>query len=684
MHSIEEKAIQTYQKNLNYFFQNHQNIYKKVNVLSLAIESGQYQERYSLEYINGYFDIKELSNNHYIYGENSNEISKKVAQKVTFKKNDNVIESFYNISLTKEKAEYYHNTVGVLSGALYASASLIHYTTNIAPKNKSTFKNIEKYIYFGVGLAQHLKLIQQKLHSSKILIVEKDIEIFRLSMFVTDYEEIFKNVQIFYSLSENEFEFKQTFNRFFLAGYNHNHYLKYTIFSDSYLQYIKQIQNFIVTNDALAYPYSMLLINLLKTPEYLVERYKYLNINKSYTNNIFSQKPVMLVAAGPSLKHNIKWLQENQNKFTLVSVLAAIPTLNKHNIKPDMIVNIDSNQIIMKFFKDIDRDKYLKDVKFIFSSMVNKKVSNVVSKEEQYIFEATTNYKINFGKFVAPSVGETTYGLLLTFGAREIYLLGLDLALDPETKQKYANNEYEPSNLKIDESQENIYNTQLSTTLTNVKGNFIEQVPSIPLFINSIFAFAEITKQKKKKQQKVYNLSNGAFLEDTIPLKTDQINLEKFEELDKNTTYFKSMLGDFLNSISEDLPSTDDIENFSVQINEAIRLYETIKIYKERKKFSNSKEYMLHLAKLINELIAVDKDIKRDINIVMHYYIQLITPYIFDFFNTKEVKNHKKHIKQIHKILTSQLEKMLVSYIDTLKIYKLFAEKEVKKVQLTQ
>jgi hypothetical protein len=673
MQSIEEQAIETYKENLNYFFQKHPNTYKILNTLNVAIESGQYKERYALEYIDGYFDIKEINSGHFLYNSNSTALSKEVAKKVNLKKTDNVIETFYTVPLTKQRAQEIHDTKGVISDALYATSNIIYYTRNMLPKETSTFKRVEKYIYFGVGLGIHLKLIQNKLHSSKVFVIEDDVELFRLSLFTTNYKEVFKDTKVFFSIAEDVSAFKLSYNKFSSSGYNHNHYIKYTIFSDSYIDKIKNIQDIIVTSNTLSYPYSAQLMSLIKTPEYLVEGYRYLNIEKKHTNNLLTHKPVMLVAAGPSLRKNISWLKQNQDKFIIVSVLAAAQLLNEYEIKPDIVVNIDAHQIILKFFKGIDTEKFFKDTKFLFSSMVNKKVSDKIAKENQYIFEVTTNYKVDFGRIATPSVGENTYGLLLSFGAKDIYLLGLDLALDPQTKQKYANQEHEISLNK----ETDILNTQIGSTITNVKGNFLDSVPSISLFTSSIYAFTELSKYRKREFQNVYNLNNGAFLYGAEPLKVEDIELSKLSDLDKNSKGFRDDLKQFLDSVSEVSPNKKDLINLSQQIQEAIRLYTITQTYKERKSFNSSDSYLLHFSKFINELLALKTDDKLDINIIMYEYLQYITPYIFDFFNTNELKNHKKHTKYINKVFISQVEKMLVTYIETLKIYKLFGEKNV-------
>lgn len=679
MNSVEDLALQTYHKNIDYFSSQHPEVYKKLNILNLAIESGQYVERYALDYKDGYFDIQELKSGQYLYASDSGEISKQVAKQVNFSKAQNVIETFYNRNLTKQDAQKYNDILGSISDPLYATSNIIYYTSKTLPKASSSFKRIEKYIYFGVGIGEHLKLIQEKIHSSKVMIVEDDIELFRLSLFCTDYEKVFVSSKVFYSVAEDSIGFKKVYGSFALAGYNHNHYLKYTIFSDNYIGKIKQIQDIVVGSSILSHPYSMQLMNYLKTPEYLVECYKYLDISQIHESNIFSQKPVILVAAGPSLAKHIEWLKQNKDRFTLVAVLASIQTLTANDIKPDIVINIDAHQVILKFFKGVDFKKYLSDTKFIFSSLVNKKVSNIIPKENLYMFESLTNYKVGFGSLSGSSVGETSYSMLLTLGVKELYLLGLDLALNPDTMQHYANDEYNTTKLQADKPKEDIFNTQLGKTITYVKGNFLDEVPSLPLFVESIFAFSHITEHKKEESVEVYNLNNGAYLDGASPLEVEAMKLENLPCLDKQSLSYKNSIESFLSSISQDLPSKQDVQNLQDSVEEAVRLYDILKLYHEKKSFSNTQQYMLHFSKLINELIGLNKETRYDINAIMHAYIQYISPYIFDFLNTKELKNPKKHIKYINNTFVKQVGKMIRVYVDTMKIYKVFAEDKHKK-----
>jgi hypothetical protein len=64
-----------------------------------------------------------------------------------------------------------------------------------------------------------------------------------------------------------------------------------------------------------------------------------------------------------------------------------------------------------------------------------------------------------------------------------------------------------------------------------------------------------------------------------------------------------------------------------------------------------------------------------DINRVFSAYLQYIASYIFDIFNTKQLKNQKRHVKKINEIYIRQLLKILNLYLTTMNVYKEWAEK---------
>jgi len=666
--SIQQQAIHTFKENLSYLREMHPNVFKKVDILNHAIENGSYKEKYSLEYKNGYFDVLDLQTNHYLYNQSSIEHAKTLTKQVNFKKSSSVIESFYKQHLTQEDVDRYDSKPPKLD-PLFAAAKIIYYANNVSSEDDE-MKYIQKYIFCGVGLGLHIPLIQNKTKSQQLFIMEDNLELFRLSLFTTDYKALSTKAKLYFSIMDDEADFKNSIEYFYVLGFNNNHYLKYSLFSQSDLPKIKKVQRFIVSNVFLSYPYSDTLRSHLKSPEYLVEGYPFIDFSTIHKNSLFSNKPLLFLAAGPSLDSNSKWLQENKDKFYIVCVLAAVKTLFKLDIKPDIVVHIDDKAISVNFLDGVDKKSFLNKTVFIFSSTVSRNVIESFDKENIFFFDKSASYKIDFGFFYSVSVGETGYAISLLLGAKELYLLGLDLALDPQTKRSHA--EGHMSSSVIDQKETENY-LHLHTSMLEVKGNFLKVVPTTTTLSLSITYFNDFSDRYLINNQKVYNLGNGAYLKGATPLKTEDVATARFSTLARQEKF--EAIKVFLREISQCGANEKDIKSLEEQLQEALRVKMHVLKFKKTAPTSNYESYMKTFYILTTEMINEKSTKKYAVNTIFYSYLPIISGYIFNIFNTKNLKNSKRHLKKIHDIFSEQVIKILDLYIDTMSVYKKWIEK---------
>jgi len=676
LQNIEQNVVKTFQDNLEYFSKEHPEVYKKILILNQAISDGSYTEKYSLEYKDTYFDAVELETQQYLYNQDSNLHAKKLAKDINFKKSEGVLESFYKQNVTDTQVAYYDTKVPI-DGPVWAAAKIINYVNSLK-SNNDEMKSIDKFIFSGVGLGIHLLTIQQKINASVLFIIEDNLELFRLSLFVIPYNILANTATLFLSIMEDKEEFSDSLGLFYLKAYNYNHYIKYSVFSSSNIKHIKDIQSFIVSSQFLSFPYSSELKELLKAPEYLIQSYPFLNLSKVHNNKFINNKPVLLLAAGPSLDNNLQWLKENYHKFVIIAILATTNTLYKAGIKPDIIVHIDAGLHNWKsFIKDIEVQDFFKDTLVLLSSVITRELIDKFDKKNVYCFESASDYKKDFDTITSPSIGETTYALSLVLGAKELYLLGLDLALDPKTNLTHSKEHISSKEIKQSTTAEESQYVGLTDTAIKIKGNFLESILTLPLFQTSIAGFNRFSKRYLTEEQKVYNLNNGAYLEGTIPLHVEQISTKKFKTLDKQDKF--NELKSFLNTISEDTLNTKDIDNLNKQLNEALRLYNYLEEFDNNVNTSNYSIYMKSFYTLSSEFINLNQEEKLNINTVFHSYLMYVTGYIFDIFNTKDLKNTKRHLKKVNKIFVEQSKKILDLYITTMEVYVEFAEAQNKK-----
>ncbi len=235
MQDIEQKAIETYTKNLSYLSKEHPDLHRKIELLSLALQNGQYKEKYAIEYKEeGYFDLLELSTGKWLYGSHSGKLAKKAALGVNYNKTDGVIETFYNFKFDESAVNTAKNTDPTIS-SFATTAPVISYIDGIIDKKNTTMRKIYKFIFFGTGLGLHIDEIDRKIDASIYLIVEDNLEIFRASLFVTDYSRIGKKSKIHFSIMDNDYSFKEKFNKFFHDAFIRNNYLKYFLFQEACL-----------------------------------------------------------------------------------------------------------------------------------------------------------------------------------------------------------------------------------------------------------------------------------------------------------------------------------------------------------------------------------------------------------------------------------------------------------------
>lgn len=667
MVNIEQNALTTFQKNLAYLQTHHKAIFDKIFLLNTLIEEGAYIEKYALEYkTEGYFDVCELSSNQYLYNENSLKSAQRIIDTYDLKRTGGVFKAQKYCYATDEQADRIDKSELSFHNALWATIKIINYTKKYVHDN-TYMKRSNKIIFLGIGLGLYIQGIVKKLNPKVIFIKETNLELFRLSLFVTDYEEALKESIVYFSLTDDVLQERESFIEFLNTGNNYNLNIKHIPFKLNYQNELQRLQSHVLSQSYINYGYSAILLRYIDSPKYLVKNYAFLNIMTRYygtKDNIFTEKPVLLVFSGPSTLKNIEWLQVNRDRFIIISALSTCRLLHTYGIKPNIVVHIDPGaKTTAMLFEGLEPKTYFNDVVAMLASNVDEKTVSQFKKENIYFIEQGTEYKKGFGYFSAPSVGEYTLGIMLILGISKMYMLGIDLALDPETMQTHGAHHPDQAT-----GQLNLQNACLdpSVSATNVKGNFLESIPTLETYKLSIEQAAIFIEKLKKEHHNIYNLSNGAYLEGCIPLRIENYNWEIYARL--NHSDIQTSITTFLNAISEAQFNQEDRMQMSYQVNEAKKLVKIIKVF-QKKKYVNPEAYLETLAKLSWELSDMENKSGSNLAQVYYEYFQIILSYIYDLFNTKELENPNKHIIQINTILITQLLKISNLYIAKLESY---------------
>jgi len=658
MSNIEEIAVQTYQENIQYFLGEQPELYKLLEYFNTAIDNGDYSSNYDLEYTSdNYFDIIDNKNKKLFYGTNSKEYSKDLIKDINYKKDLNLFEATLDCNLNDDEA--FQKDADKIIAEVLPIMSYVKDNTN----DKMDMIKINKFIIIGTGLGMQITELQKNLDIDEFLIIEDDLELFKLSLFTTSYKQISTKASLSFAVAQDDNMFLTTMRSFLSTTFYNNRYIKYLHFPIHTKNKIKHIQNAIATQSHLVFPYSMALDKFTKPLEYMGNSFNILDISKRYEKSIFSHKPVLVLGAGPSLNKNIEFVKENKNKFIIACVSATLKTLHKYGIKPDIVSHIDGIESkansCMVHYDGFDAKEFLKDTNLLFGPFTPKALRDMFSKDNIFLYQDGENYFSGFGSLSAPCVGTTTLALMLIFNTKDLYLLGLDLALDQETGETHSDEHtYNKQHDLSDTSQLN-ENISLTDNIITVKGNFTDTVLTTPMLHLSVQVMYSMLPIYKDKAQNIYNLSLGAHFPKTIPTNLTSIKSKSFETIDKDKI-FKSINSLFKNNSVSEISKKDfeTIKNRLAHTKSTIKILEN---YKSMITYTSTNNYLYEMLGLLKELTLKSKS-SSSLSYVLYSYFEYTLPFIFDMLNTKELKHEQRHLKSLDTNLTNGLSKIIQKY----------------------
>lgn len=149
-------------------------------------------------------------------------------------------------------------------------------------------------------------------------------------------------------------------------------------------------------------------------------------------NNRYQGKPVLLVAAGPSLNAEIEFIRSHGDEFVVVAVGSAIGILNKNGIVPDFYFAIDASPEQTLIFEGVSEEPFLIYADTLFHGVVKKYsgpkfimfiegdlISLYILKQLGMNVEYTPGFA---------SVALYALNALIQMGFTSIFLIGQDLA----------------------------------------------------------------------------------------------------------------------------------------------------------------------------------------------------------------------------------------------------------------
>ena len=490
---IQNTMFLIYSKNLNFFKNDYPEIYMKI----LDLEKKNIYE-YSIDFINNHFELVN-NKNEYIYN------CDPYYDAEYRLKNINEGSSF---SLIKTDKEY--DQVKTYDFRIDPYAILNNYIEII--KNKNVCIN-QKCIFLGSILGLHISSIVKESDFKIFLIIEDNLEIFRLSMFLNDYEDISIKKKIFFMINEKNKSDKIIDLLQISPEYNNK--IRFELASEKDFYLIEEVLNIFLQENEINYPFSEYLISYIRGITYIKNNYNLLKLNTSYS--ILKGHRILFLGGGLSFEKEIDFIIRNKNNFLIVCVAAVLKILEKYDIVPIIIITSDSSNVIKEQF--LVNDKYYTNSIILASNKTDENVIRLFSKENVFLFNDSLELFNDTGVNTGVNVGNIGYSILLKLGVDSIYLLGFDACIDQNSKKSHSTKiettEYKSFDLFKEEK------VSSETHLIKVKGNFRKFVYTTNHFKGMIDSFV---KMKNDFNVNAYNLSDGAFLDGIKPLKPSNLS----------------------------------------------------------------------------------------------------------------------------------------------------------------
>lgn len=187
--------------------------------------------------------------------------------------------------------------------------------------------------------------------------------------------------------------------------------------------------------------------------------------------NRFEGRPVIIVAAGPSLDKNVHLLNDLRHKALIIAAGSAVKVLEKHKIVPHLVVSFDGSEANYRHFAHLE----IQDVPLVFAPMIYPQILREY-KGPKFTAELDTlpfirwiDLRIGWdaGMLISgPSVANLCCDLAIKMGANPIILIGQDLAFS--NLRTHANGAAHQQIIDVKQKEyimvEDIFGRQVPTT----------------------------------------------------------------------------------------------------------------------------------------------------------------------------------------------------------------------------
>lgn len=599
---IQQTLQEIFLSNLEYFKANHNHLYQKIiDFEKLNIEN------YSIEFVDNHFELINIHTHEKFYKKDPFIDAKNRIN------NFDISNAFALIKLEKyEKRNHYENEIN-------AYEFINDYIKEFGNESKI---DIRKFVFIGTLLGVHLNDFHNFLKNDVYLIIEENIEIFKLSMFMTDYKTLSKDSKLFFIINEPEDNFNIIIEKFLSYKSEFNNLIHFELAHETNNHLVNKLSLIFTQSSEMRYPFSEYLLSLKRGFKYFSKSENKI-INLSKNNDFLNDKKVIFLGAGVSLAKNLEWLYLNRDNFVIVASSAVLKHLQILDIYPDIIILIDGQKDCMMNQFKVNKSFYENSI-ILASIKIDEELFDNLENKNCFFMQNSLELFDNYGYLTGVTVGDIGINILNKLGTKELYLLGVDASIDSKTGKTHIGTHQ--SSRKVDLNNIDSEAVHFKKSIIYVKGNFQKEVPT---FLEYCDMIENIDLQIEHLNMKIFNLSDGAYFRNTIPLQPKDFDNTQIKEINKI---------EFRNNFFENLKNIS-----KTSLNE-----------KDKKDILKEKKILIKLQNMktnayYKEFLNIKRNFEHSIIInILDKYFNLMNPY-FNFISSSEIANEimKKHLKII-------------------------------------
>ncbi|ECK2564952.1 motility associated factor glycosyltransferase family protein, partial [Campylobacter jejuni] len=293
---------------------------------------------------------------------------------------------------------------------------------------------------YGIGNALLIKKLAK--HYKHLFVFESEIELFILALSVMDLSEELCSGKIYLVDIEEErvdiqllilfdmkdmFEYLSLYEMFVNNVYYKKFYEDIWHRADNLCEKnIEVIVRNLISNLNIGFEcYSHLLQNI----SFMLESIPFQRILSERKNKFDN---AIVVSAGPSLAKQLPLLKAYQDKAVIFCADGALSMLEKEDIVPDYVLNIDFEDLPLRFFKNKENKLFLN----ILSCATHPSLVCCLDNKSVVLREDPLYQRFNLNDFgyidTGTHVSHFSYTLALALGFKNIIMIGQDLAFDEE------------------------------------------------------------------------------------------------------------------------------------------------------------------------------------------------------------------------------------------------------------